>query len=262
MNKIFSINYWFILAIFFVFTSCKATKKATVVDKKENSELEDLVSKLDHNSFHPEWFRAKAQMQAKMDGQGLSFTSTIISKNKELLWFNGKKFSIEGARFLMTPDSIFILNRMQRKYLSEEKDWVAQEYELPALIAEAIDLEYMQDIFIGNPILDIIPYTETELVEEEVLLRGKKAGYTSELMIDPNTMHTRYFQLSQGENLMTVNYSDYRMIEGNQPFAFRRDISIQRPGEGDIQVSILYDNIVINEEQNVKFNIPGNYSKM
>ena len=261
MKKILSFYTWYILAIFIFFASCKTGKKTTA-NEPNLSEVADIVNKLESSNFRPKWFKAKAQLQAKMNGQGMSFSSTIISKDKEVLWLNGKKFGIEGARFLITQDSIFAINRLQRQYLSEKTEWVAEEFALPLILAEAIDLEHMQDIFIGNPILDIIPYTDITPRENEVLLSGNRDDYKSELMVNSNTMHTRYFNLSQGENILTVKYSDYRVIEGDRAIAHRRDINIQRPGEEDIQLSILYDNISINEEQNIKFNIPSNYSRM
>jgi len=261
LKRIIAIPSWYILFLFLGFASCKASKKVSV-DTPKMSALDDIVSKLEANSFHPEWFKAKASLQAKMDGQGLSFSSTIISKNKEMLWLNGKKFGIEGARFLITPDSIFALNRLQREYLSEEMAWVAEEYKLPQILAEAIDLEHMQDIFIGNPILDVIPYTEITNKENDMILTGSKNEYQSEMMVNNSDLYTRYFNLSDGMSTLYVSYSDYRKVDEVHAIAHRRDITIKRSGEGDIQLSIIYDNITINEEQKIKFDIPGNYSRM
>ncbi len=261
MNKsLFSSSI--ILLIFILgLGSCKGTKKATGVIKTD-AKLENLVSQIATNAFHPEWFKAKAQLQYRADGRGLSFTSTIISKDKELLWLNGKKFGIEGARILVKPDSIFAINRLQKQYLSEDMSWVAREYDLPTLLSEAISLNHLQDIFIGNPILDIIPYTKLSYIDAETLLTGEKDNYSTQLIINPNNLQTRSFNFTQGENIMYVKYSDYRQVNDTHMIAFKRELLIERPEEEDINLSIQYDNIIIDEPQSIKFSIPSSYSKM
>lgn len=259
MKRITFLSYT--LFIFLGLFSCKASKKAST-DVAKESEVESVVSALEAQSFHPTWFKAKAKLQSKINGRGMSFSSTIVSKDKELLWLNGKMFGIEGARIKVTPDSIFALNRLKKEYLEERMDWVAREYDLPSILAEAIDLEHMQDIFIGNPILDVIPLTEIVPKESDYLLTGMESNYLTELMVNSSTMHTKYFYLSQGDSKLTVEYSDYRLVDEKHAIAHRRDITIQRPDEDDINVSILYDNVTIDEEQSVKFSIPGSYSKM
>ena len=241
--------------------SCKASKK-TVAEKAVSSEIESIVTTLENNSFHPKWFKAKAKLQTKMDGRSMSFSSTILSKDKEMLWLNGKMFGIEGARILVTQDSVFALNRLQKSYLADEIDWVAQEYALPQLLAEAMDLEHLQDIFIGNPILDVIPYTDIVKKESDYLLAGTKEDYSSSLMVDAATMQTKYFYLAQSDSQLTVEYSDYRMVDGKHAMAHRRDIIVKRSNEEDIQLSIIYNSVDIDKEQNIKFDIPSSYSKM
>lgn len=262
MKKHFSsISWLFILLTICFASSCKTAKKAKV-DAVNASALQDIISKIEDTTFRPEWFKAKAQIQSRIDGKGMSFTSTIISKNEEVLWMNGKKFGMEGARFMFTTDSLFAIIRLNRQYLAEEINWVSDEFDLPAILSQALDLKHIQDIFIGNPILDIIPYTEIIPKETETLLKGTKDSYHSELMINSASMQARYFTLTQGENMITVKYSDYRTLESGHNFAHRRDIIVNQPNAEDVQLSILYDNISINKPQDIKFNIPGNYSRM
>jgi len=240
--------------------SCKASKK-TVVEKAVASEIESLINTLETNAFHPTWFKAKAKLQSKMDGKSMSFSSTILIKDNEKLWLNGKMFGIEGARILVTQDSVFALNRLQKTYLADDIDWVAQEYALPQILAEAIDLKHLQDIFIGNPILDVIPYTEIDKRESDYVLAGNKEGYTSTLMVDATTFQTKSFYLAQSDSQLTVQYSDYRMVD-ERAIAHRRDITVKRPNEEDILLSIIYNSVDINKELNIKFDIPGSYSEM
>lgn len=261
MNRIQFLPSFILLTLILGLSSCKGSKKATGATKTD-AKLESLVNQINANTFHPEWFKAKAQLQYKAEGQGMTFTSTIISKDKELLWLNGKKFGIEGARILVKPDSVFAINRLQRQYLSEDMTWVAREYDLPSLLSEAISLDHLQDIFIGNPILDIIPYTELSNKDADALLIGEQDGYASQLLIDPTNLQTRLFTFTQGENILTVKYSDYRPINDTHLIAYKRELLIERPDEQDIQLNIQYSNVVIDEPQSIKFSIPSSYSKM
>jgi hypothetical protein len=241
--------------------SCKASKKATDNTSKD-SELENIVAVLEKNSFHPKWFKAKAKLQTKMNGRSMSFSSTILSKDKEKIWLNGKMFGIEGARILVTQDSVFALNRLDKTYIADEIDWVAQEYALPQLLAEAMNLDHLQDIFFGNPILDVIPYTDIIRKESDYLLAGTKEDYTSSLMIDAATMQAKYFHLTQADSELTVAYSDYRMVDDKHTMSYRRDITVKRPNEEDILLSIIYNSVDIDKEQNIKFDIPSSYSRL
>lgn len=261
MNKLFTFASWSILLMVFCLSSCKSSKKSILTSDKVTA-VDDLISKIDDKAFRPSWFKAKAQLQYKADGRGLSFTSTIISKDNEVLWLNGKKFGMEGARIMVTPDSVFALNRLQREYLADDISWVADEYELPALLGEAISLKHLQDIFIGNPIMDIIPYTQLTNKENEILLNGNREDYKSELMVDQNNLQARYFTFTQGESTLTVKYSDYRLIDDTHAIAYKRNIIINRPGEEELVLNIIYDNITIDQAQEFKFRIPSSYKKM
>ncbi len=241
--------------------SCKASKNATG-DTAKASEIENIISTLEKNSFHPTWFKAKAKLQTKMNGRSMSFSSTILSKDKEMLWLNGKMFGIEGARILVKQDSVFALNRLDKTYLADDIDWLANEYGLPQLLAEAMNLDHLQDIFIGNPILDVIPYTEIIRKESDYVLAGSREDYTSSLMVNSTTLQTRSFYLAQSDSQLTVEYSDYRMVDDKHAMAHKRVITVQRPNEEDILLSIIYSSIDIDKEQNIKFDIPSSYSKM
>jgi len=261
LNKFLSLSTFLILILILSLSSCKSSKG---IINKDNSKLsaEDLIAKVNDNAFRPAWFRAKAQLQYKMPSNSMSFTSTIISENEKVLWLNGKKFGMEGARIMVTPDSVFALNRLQREYLAEDISWVALEYDLPSLLGEAIDLKHLQDIFIGNPIMDVIPYTAVDNKEGEILLTGGKESYDSQLMLNAANLQPRYTTFNQGENQLLVKYSDYRPLDETHVIAYKRDITVKRPGQEDIQLSILYTDISINQAQDIKFNIPKSYQKM
>jgi len=261
LNKILSVSTFLFTLCILCFSSCKSSKK--VIDKDNDKlSVENLVTKINNNAFRPNWFRARAQMQYKMPSSSMSFSSTIISKNSEVLWFNGKKFGMEGARIMVTPDSVFALNRLQRQFLAEPLGWVASEYDLPNLLSEAIDLDHLQDIFIGNPIMDVIPYTNVTNNEGEILMSGGKENYESRLMLNASNLQPRYITFNQGESRLVVKYSDYRPLGEKRMIAYKRDITIKRPREEDILLSIQYTDIIIDRAEEINFNIPKNYQKM
>jgi len=107
-----------------------------------------------------------------------------------------------------------------------------------------------------------IPYTDIVKKESDYLLAGTKEDYSSSLMVDAATMQTKYFYLAQSDSQLTVEYSDYRMVDGKHAMAHRRDIIVKRSNEEDIQLSIIYNSVDIDKEQNIKFDIPSSYSKM
>ena len=66
-------------------------------------------------------------------------------RKDSLIWMNIKKASVEVARILVTPDSVYIINRLDREYYIKGLDFVEEKFNLPAHFVT------LQTALLGNP---------------------------------------------------------------------------------------------------------------
>ena len=109
-------SHFLLLAFLFLLgTSCKSP---IFLGKKtdKDSSADALVEHLVENQVKAEWMYAKAKLRYDDKYQGFGASATIQMRKDSLLWMNIKKFGLEVARVQITPDSIYILDRINNEY--------------------------------------------------------------------------------------------------------------------------------------------------
>ena len=107
-----------ILFISFVIlgSSCKATQKTQEVKLKKAKSSKVLMKRMIQNQVETNWLAAKAKITVRAGNEVTRFTSHLRWRKDSVLWMVFKKASIEAARVQMTPDSLFIINRLEKEY--------------------------------------------------------------------------------------------------------------------------------------------------
>ena len=148
------------------FQSCKSKKNLTkfppaaaVVEQNTSSQKVELKKKSDINAkyfaiknaaFQPEFFSAKASLDYNDTELPLSFLMNVnvkIEKDKRI-WLSASVMLLgEMARVMFTPDSIRILDKYNKKYISKDYSY------LKKFASVDFNYSFVQNLIWGNVIL-------------------------------------------------------------------------------------------------------------
>ena len=143
MKKIFLLS----LSIFLLLSSsCKSTKRGATAKLKQRS-APWLVKKTNQSRVEADWLDAKAKIDFRSDDFSIVATAYIRMKKDSVIWMVGKKFGVEGVRALVTTDSVYVLDRLNKEYRAEGISYLQLRFNL------SMSYYDLQDILLGNAIL-------------------------------------------------------------------------------------------------------------
>ncbi len=250
--------------------SCRSTKKpAKQPIKSEGPEY--LFRKLKENEFKFEWLRAKFGAELKSDQQSPSFSGQLRIRRDSLIWISVSKFSIEAFRLIISPDSVRMINRLDKTYMLEDFSYMNK------FVNGALDFDMVQAFLTGNDFSFFensqfkasIDSKEYKLTTSN---RGKLKKYVKDshgeikIPIQNIWLNAENFKITkvlikevkQEGRKLNATYGNFTLVnEQLFPFDLKFDIS----AENSAKIKVNYKDIRINEKQSFPFKISKNYSK-
>ena len=239
--------------------------KAPIVSKKEpKPKLNDAKKEL-IESLMPVWYRelsfktfsGKAKMHYHARGQKQEFTAHIRIAKDQKIWVNITALGgvVGVARVLITPDSIFLVNQLQkeayRMHISEANKL------LPAPVSFVI----MQNLIIGNVLKKEGKATDATDFGGSLSLQVEDGNQVQSAAYNKTDTSMRSLQiLSKNQNGPTgmIQYGNYNNIEGRN-FAESRVINVSNNGE-PYYMDMNFSNEEFDKELEFPFSIPKNYT--
>ncbi len=264
--------YSILLLCVFVTTSCKHTQKITLSPTKcllEPRNPHNLTFHLNKNEFKFDKLNARLSVDASIDSSSFSFTVVYRAKHDSLLWMSISKLGVEGARLLISKDSVKFINRLSNKY------FVGDYAYLSKLLNTELDFELLQSILIGNSVsfydddeklksgMDNCMYTLGTIRKfklRKITLRGKDLKEPAQIIY----LNADNFKISQilfyefnPDRNFEAAFSDYRVSDSMQLFPYNLHYKIN--ARKKIKIDAVYTKAVMNEDQSFPFKIPNDY---
>lgn len=269
---------WFKIIIGSVFlyttTGCHSTKQLqSAVSTKDTSMVPSANSKgsslatvdyankilttLNENRIDFTTFSAKAKVQYEdKNGKQPEFNAFIRIQNDSLIWvsISATFLGIEAFRIKINPDSLIILNKLDKTIEYHPFSYVEKIAHIP------LDFSLLQDILIGNPVYvgdSTVSFreTENEIMIGTVgsffknLLNLSKANYTLKRMklddIDLNQNRTAGLSYEGYEKNNNFNFSTFRTITVSE--------------KTKVDIKIEFKQYEFNNDLSFPFNIPRNF---
>jgi len=222
-----------------ILLSCKSNK--TIIEQVPPRTISEVLDTLSSKYKSYDFLYAKAKLKYNGEESRIGGRMTVMMVPDSVIWMNFKKISIEGARTLIRPDSLWILYRFDDLY---EADYT-QEY----LDFYKIDMSFnqLQELMVGN-----VPIPEPE----EIDLYQE----SSEYLLEFSDVQGRYrYKLDMDMNLSHIEIND---MQGR---TFAMSISEYDDGgfgrKRDIQITDV-DSVTFDEPRSIKFDIPEHYRKL
>lgn len=235
--------------------ACKTSRRAAGAALKPKSE-KVLMKHLSENQVSADWLEAKARVSYADEYGGESFSATIRIKRDSAIWMVFKKFSLEGARALIRPDSFFVIDRLNREYTAKPFSYLQKEYNLP------VNFQGLQAILLGNPVF-FSTQTEAGVDSSRYLLSQKTDNLTAKYWLDGTDMRLAEFLVDDFRNSrsLSVVSTDYRPLDDKQKFSYFRSFNLNGGGLGSAHVGVEFSKVEINVPQKMDFQIPDRYER-
>lgn len=261
--------------LLFGFTSCKTKQKITLNNGKcilDFKNARTLTAHLKASEFKFDRVNAKINVEANIDSADNSFTVTLRMKRDSVIWMSLSKLGIEGARVLISKDSVRFMNRTNNKY------FVGDYAYLSKMLNTELDFEILQSLLVGNsvefydedekikPGVDDCMYTLGTVRKKKirkVVEKGKelKEPVQSIYMIPALFKIARiiFFEFNPDRSF-DAHFEEYTRLESGQYFPMKMKYTIK--AQKNVIIDLTYTKVALNEEQSFPFKIPETYEQI
>lgn len=250
-------QYWWIslLLLSLGFSSCKALKKKTVVAEEMTANL--LHRNLVKQQVKADWLNAKTKIGFDDGSMRQSATADIRMIRDSLVWLSVRKLGFELARAQITKDSVYVLDRFNKQYAVESLDYLNDSYNLPA------NLKSIQAILLGNPVFFTL--NNFSFAEDELAYKLQSEGkITANYTIGKSDFRLQQMQFEEKEKnqLVTIELENYMPVAEEQMFSYLRKINANAKSIGEVQISLEFTKVELDQPKTIRFEIPSNYKRM
>jgi hypothetical protein len=260
----------FILLAIITLASCRSTKKIqTAIEKKDTVEtvttpkidttqlINNALLTLKNNRIDYKTFSAKVDVDYRGgDDKHYDVNANLRMHKDSLIWISvNAVFGIEAMRLLINKDSVFLLDKLNKTYLTRSIDYLQEVSGLP------LTLSNLQDILAGNPVfIDSVVSYSNDNSTISLLSIGKTFKNLVTINGEKNVLvHSKLDDLDiTRSRTADLNYDDYENKKGKS-FSSKRRITVAEKNKLDI--SLNFKQYEFNDDLSFPFSIPKNYKQ-
>lgn len=278
MSKCF-LSGFLILFVISLHSSCSILKKSSRSSKKARAVVvTDSVSQhisgetFNPDSINPElvsrllpaWknslafseFSGRAKMHFEGKGQKHDFTASFRIKRDSLIWASVSAFGgvVQVARVLITPDSLKLVNYLEKKFLQMPLEEAAKILPVPA------DFYSIQNLILGKPLkITGIPVNAIDSGEVLALFISDN-DFSQQVYFNREDTSIRLIQMQSSGPRAPAGAIRLDNYQKNQdiPFPVNRTISVTSDGEPYF-LEMNFIKTDFNHKNDYPFSVPQNY---
>ncbi len=233
--------------------SCTGAKKAGkgTSGMKELSAAE-TIKRVQAGRFSFDRLNADTNLGIKSDMFNGSVSAKIRMVKDSAIWMSASKLGFEVGRVLITQDSVFVIERLQKTFIRESID------EISKLAGVDLDFEMIQDLMIGNPYLHPVDNTVTYFDRDSLQIYPAFDEYRiAHTFTNGNFRLVRTTVRDEAtKTAVVMDLDEYNSTSDSQIFAYFRKIVVDNENE----LSISFKDVELNVEKDIRFSIPSSYS--
>lgn len=235
-------------------SACKSTRNVSI-----NNLTKIAIDSIYQKIFNPqkiEWLDARAKVKVTTPQGTDKFVMFVRMKSDSIIWASFKKFGAEGGRVLITQDSIFAINRIEKSYQILSLEMLNSF----GFSANLIDLQALLKAQL--PPLDTSALWKASEDESFYNFRSMKNDVVFNFSYNKTTGHLKKGQFIDRFNLNGYwDYDDYRIVD-NIAVPFFRKFKTEFGLGNYFEITLEFTDIELNKANTTKFNIPSHYKKM
>lgn len=217
-----------------------------------------LLQGIEANLYQPQHAELKGDASVSGAGMGnLKFAATVRMRKDSAFWFSLRKFGFEGARGLVTADSVVLINRLQREALVSSSSQLPKKVKLLPI---DMTVGNLTAAFAGQPIGD---WRNADMQREPgryVLTDSRYPG--TRLVVDANRKVPIAWHYQQGEQYGQVLFDDFRPAGNQQFFPYKRSLAFSKEAGDTSRVLIEFNSLTDDAPLRYPISVPTDYGTM
>jgi outer membrane biogenesis lipoprotein LolB len=250
------IKFTIVALALLVTCSCKSTKSVIASGVASNKlSAKQVIKQHQKNDADFKTMQAKAKINLIQGSKEQGLTFNFRMEKDKVIWVSAP-FGL--ARMMITPEKVSFYNKQDNEYFDGD-------YKLLSDFA-GIDLDFMkvQNILLGQAIYDLKEPHEVAVNGNSYALQPKDQKALMELfyLINPSHFKMDSLQLYQQleKRMLQVDYASYQEIDKQ---ILPQNIRVIATEDSDqVEVTMEFKSITLNEELRFPFNIPSGYKEI
>ncbi len=258
------INILLILLLSITIMACKSKKNGNDNGKLKKRSSKYLLEKLDRYHIDAEWLSTKGNIKLTQAGKTNKATAYLRMRKDSVIWGAVRKFGIEGGRLLITPDSFFLVNRLEKNYYAKPISYVRDMMGLASNGDELSDFRNLYDLILGNPIfLDDTKY-DVEAASPFYHLSKSLEDFDTEYWLNGTdyTLNKMQFRTKNSDRTASCTQENYNKPANDLLFSYIRKLDLYSSETGALKVELDLKKVSLNQPVSIKFEIPDTYDKI
>ena len=254
----------------FFSTSCSSKKKMTKTTLREFT-ASRLIKEVQENEFDFDSFQAKMNLKVETADKSFNTKGQLRMQKDSIIWTSiSAPLGVEVLRMMVTPDSVFMLNRNDKTYLIEN---ISVFSDISPMITT---IDFIQAVLVGNDInlreSDNYKISTKDgqynlLISNELKKSIKQSDdewkvMLKDIWIDPQLFKiTKYYikEYADSKRKIELEYADFEEVNGK---FIPTKISINIHGDFLLKAEINYSNIIVGDNIEFIFNVPKKYDRI
>lgn len=270
VNSMSRPRFWLIVALILIvaLNACRSVKPVADVEVKEIA-YAMVPQQMQESAFVFSGMTARyAATYTDTESRTTSFSGQIRMLQDSLIWVSvAPVLGIEVFRVMIRPDSVFILNRLEKTYTRESFDFIAR------MTGSPLDFSVLQALLLGN---DFKGYDLSRFIasKEDTYYRlttqmrrksnldepdGRTTIPQQEIWLDPSSFRVLRMLVSdrsQAGYTLEAGYRSYMAMTGGlMPLG----IDIRVTGANSIGLSLDFSKVSMEDMPEFPFRVPDSY---
>lgn len=240
--------------------ACTAPKHTGSGKKVQDISIDELDKQIIENYFQFSTLYAKSKATVNSKSVNQTVNAIFSIQRDSFIGISLRMLGIEGAKILITQDSVKILDRINQKYYPKDFSYIEKLFSLKT------DFSTLQNLLLG----DVIYYEGTKYplpsdtcnCYRMAVLNG---AIKNTINIYPAfVLMNMFVEDSENSRTMFLNYSDYRKVNGpetkRQDFSFLRTIRID--AVENYAIDLEFTDVILNQPLDFTFSVSSKYEKI
>lgn len=273
-TKSFFYSLFFLVSITVLQSSCRTAKKIQVAISKNDTAalvvtdskaldslkgLQTVIADIQKSQIDFKTFTAKIKVEYQ-DSKGKQPNITAYTRilKDSLIWISGYAtvFNVEAFRLLITKDSFFLMDKLNKEYQSRSIDYLQEVTQIPFTLAT------LQNLIVGN----LIFYTDSVVSYKEngnnILVSTIGQQFKNLITINKTNQQITHSKLDDADiarsRTADITYDEYEVI-AQRKFATNRAITVSEKNKLDIQLA--FKQYEFDSPVTISFTIPKSYKR-
>lgn len=246
----------FFVVFLLFFQNCKTSKLLPNTTSSKVKFDQSVFQHIDTSLLNFKYLASKINVKASLNGKQQNFNANMRWKKNEIIWLSFSIFGFEGVRVSITPDSLKIIDRLNRQYYEEPFSYINEK------AGFNITFNELENILVGKTIkMDTKKATYSILPNGDYQIMYNDPAFSNITKLDSNKLLPIEMKINDisGKNLH-VNYNNY-MEKAGKLFSMNRMI-IANDLQNRIEIEAKYEQIEIKDFLEFPFQINQSFTRV